>query len=1131
MAARKWLVRSLYLALLAAFTGGGLILYTCLRPEFIHSELTQQIKDKFNNVDVEIQSAQLGLLGDITATNLRLIRHDDPTGMPFLLVPGATFHHDKQRLNDGKLVVRKIELNKPRLRIERDVNGRWNLADLLKPPKDNEPAPVMVLHDATIVVVDRSRGDTPIAEWTSVEATIVNDPLPVFAFQFSGAGAPSGPFAIDGHFDKRSGLSGSLDLPTMLVGNSLARAVESFNPDVAEYLKPLTGKASVHLELAWHAATSRATYHDLRVQLKDGRYQHASLPLPLEQIEVSLQSRNGNITLEQATARFGTGTVSVKMVLPKEPICAPGTVPPALPTVDRPAQEDRNLPGPTAWLVDFENRLRSLDVVVTSLPVTPEFIAKIPGRTQLINDMFKPSGPLGFTYAFRRDEGGWTKNLLLQPGGMEAVYRGFPYPLKNVRGTIRHSATESAPDNIKVDLLVDGAGTTASIKGTIKGTHPEADVDLTMEAKGVILDNGLIDALPGNNPALMRKMHASAMGDVVGSFRHNARTRREYGPGIFDNLFTIQVRRASFKYEAFPYPLENMTGTLVVRTVPERPTQLPGLLGAPMNPQEESDSTTLEFKGFQATHNGARFSGSGRKDPAPGGSILNLGIEADSLALDSDLRKALVAIRMEPSWMALDPSGRTNCAIRVKLFSKSDPEAVLNAAEDLEMSMGFNGGAVRPNFFAYQLNDVMGRVSYAKGRIDLRDFRAMHASSQLTLPYTEVLFRPGGGYWADVREARLNPLVIDGEFLQALPPGLRSSCEDLELSGPMSLHVTRMVVDEQPGPYLPRYLPGAARGVEPDEDENRQGSQYKPAAPVRPLLPTIYWDGCLTLQGASMKTGVPWDDIHGKFASWGLYKGDRMGAVRGNIAFDKATIAKQPAEAITAQLRVDPRQPDVLSIPAIKGKMYEGDLGGEAWVVFDSPTRYALQLNAARVHLSKIANHYKLPEKQRLEGLASAQIYLSNRFDERTGLPVLQGGGTIDVPRAKLLNLPVLLNLVKVVKLRVPDDTGFEEAHALFYIRGDRLKVGQLDLIGNAISLGGEGEMTLDGKNIQFEFYPVWTKLKEMFPLPRDWPGVVSKQFMKIKVTGDIDGKPLIYKAEPVPGIVDPVKRLVDRLK
>jgi hypothetical protein len=343
----------------------------------------------------------------------------------------------------------------------------------------------------------------------------------------------------------------------------------------------------------------------------------------------------------------------------------------------------------------------------------------------------------------------------------------------------------------------------------------------------------------------------------------------------------------------------------------------------------------------------------------------------------------------------------------------------------------------------------------------------------------------------------------------------------------MSLHASRVVIDEQPGPHIPRSLPG-------QKEISEETTLIQPVAAsipqVQPILPTIYWDGRLTLRGAQMKTGIDWTGIQGTFASWGVYKGDRLGAVRGNISFDEAFLEKQPVRGVTASLRVDPRRPDVLTIPSIRGKLHGGDVGGEAWVVLDSSTRYALSLNAARIRLEEVARHFQLPAKSRLEGVANAQIYLSNQPDEGTGRMILQGGGSIDVPHGKLLNLPVLLNLIKVVKLRVPDDTGFEEAHAIFYVRDDLLKFGQLDLIGNAISLGGEGSMKLDGSDVDFEFYPVWTKLKEMFALPGNWTSLISRQFLKIRVTGDLAGE-MEYKAEPVPGIVEPVKRVMNRRK
>src|SRR5262249_29709036 len=159
------------------------------------------------------------------------------------------------------------------------------------------------------------------------------------------------------------------------------------------------------------------------------------------------------------------------------------------------------------------------------------------------------------------------------------------------------------------------------------------------------------------------------------------------------------------------------------------------------------------------THNGARISGSGRKDPAPGGSVLTLNIDAESLALDEDLHRALAAIRMENAWKTLEPSGRINCAARVRLFTKSDPTAELYAPEDLEMGLAFAGGVVRPTFFPYRLHDLAGRVTYAKGRVEVKELRGRHGNTTITLPHAEILFRPSGGHWADLRDLRINPLV------------------------------------------------------------------------------------------------------------------------------------------------------------------------------------------------------------------------------------------------------------------------------------------------------------------------------------------------------------------------------------
>ena len=62
-----------------------------------------------------------------------MTRNDDPDKHEFLNVPSAIFFHDKEKILDGELVLRKIELIRPRLRLRRGQDGKWNLQDIARP--------------------------------------------------------------------------------------------------------------------------------------------------------------------------------------------------------------------------------------------------------------------------------------------------------------------------------------------------------------------------------------------------------------------------------------------------------------------------------------------------------------------------------------------------------------------------------------------------------------------------------------------------------------------------------------------------------------------------------------------------------------------------------------------------------------------------------------------------------------------------------------------------------------------------------------------------------------------------------------------------------------------------------------
>jgi hypothetical protein len=183
-------------------------------------------------------------------------------------------------------------------------------------------------------------------------------------------------------------------------------------------------------------------------------------------------------------------------------------------------------------------------------------------------------------------------------------------------------------------------------------------------------------------------------------------------------------------------------------------------------------------------------------------------------------------------------------------------------------------------------------------------------------------------------------------------------------------------------------------------------------------------------------------------------------------------------------------------------------------------------LTASQVKLEDFGRH-NLGDESQLSGQASANLYLSGQgmtWDD------LSGNGSIDVPDGKLYNLPLFLDLLKVVGLRPPDRTAFEEMHAAFDVRGPRVYVNRLELFGNAISLRGAGEMNLDGSDINLDFHADWARITQALPPGiKRIPPAVSDQLLTIRMRGKLGD--LQCTKEPMPVLFDPLRRMWNEMR
>jgi hypothetical protein len=704
--------------------------------------------------------------------------------------------------------------------------------------------------------------------------------------------------------------------------------------------------------------------------------------------------------------------------------------------------------GPT-----LESWLGDLNVRVRHLAVTPAVFEPLPEECKDINDLYHPVGRANVTFSFRKTgPGRWEKHCEAEAEDVHASYEKFPYPLEHITGKLIADLASDRDDLLKIDLEGRAAGQPVWLKGEVLG-HAPSGVVIDLWGKNLPLDEQIIRALPEKYQTLARSFHPAGLGDF------KAFIRRPRGSHDFANRFVIHFHDARMKYDVFPYPFEGVAGDLDIQ------------------PEEWT------FHDFHGTHKGGDFQTWGRCVHVGEGERLEIHIKGKNALLDDEMAAALrPEEELYHTWQVFTPSGRIDFQGTV--------ERQPGQPSDIDLTVFARGAYICPRFFAYGLDDIHGKMHYARRWVEVDRLRAKHGSSAVSLGRGTIYLKPGGGVWADLQNLQGQPLLPDADFVGALPVTLRDACASLQLRDPLVLN-TRLVIDSGPDPAEP---------------------------------PVIYWDGWAGLHDATVFTGVRFDHITGQVACRGRHNGHRLDGVLGNLILKDATVfGNQHFEDVHSRIEVSPDAPEVLKLPGLYARYCGGEVYGPVRAEFGPTLRYEMKLTASQIQLEEFARQNHLGPDAQMSGLAAASLYLSGRGCDVANL---KGNGTVAVPEGKLYNLPPLLPLLKVVGLRPPDRTAFDELRAAFDIDGMRVHVNSLDLFGDAISLRGSGDLNLDGTNINLDFNADWARLPQLLPASfQPIPHAISDQLLRIKMRGDLGN--LQCTKEPVPMLLDRWRELI----
>ena len=131
----------------------------------------------------------------------------------------------------------------------------------------------------------------------------------------------------------------------------------------------------------------------------------------------------------------------------------------------------------------------------------------------------------------------------------------------------------------------------------------------------------------------------------------------------------------------------------------------------------------------------------------------------------------------------------------------------------------------------------------------------------------------------------------------------------------------------------------------------------------------------------------------------------------------------------------------------------------------------------------------------------------------------------MNVKEAELYELPQIVKILQLLSIKAPDQAAFDSASVKFNVLGDRLKLTNVLLRGEALMLFGEGWLTLKGREnlIDLTLNSRLGNDSTQIPIVSDVIGEVGDQLTQIRVEGNVKS-PVIHQ-EAAPGVKSVVER------
>ena len=298
---------------------------------------------------------------------------------------------------------------------------------------------------------------------------------------------------------------------------------------------------------------------------------------------------------------------------------------------------------------------------------------------------FSPSGFAAIDYRLsRRSQMDAERKLNVELRGAEAVYRRFPYPLKNLTGRLFFEH-----DNVIFSDVVSQAG---DCKITINGevvTNADSNsvYNVSVDVKNVPLDSTLEASLPQEQRKWFDQIHPMGLADGLIKI-----SGRDSEPAAF--IADLSFKKASLISDRFSLPVSNISANAVFT----------------------SDSITItDFDGWYG-NGSVKMTGRIWQDRESRLSCYNFSLNFERIMLNDDLF-SFVPEPLKKIVTELKPQGKLNLDVDLNKESPAIPPYYIITIDCLGDSADF------PQL-PYPLKDITGTLSITKDSITLKDIAA-----------------------------------------------------------------------------------------------------------------------------------------------------------------------------------------------------------------------------------------------------------------------------------------------------------------------------------------------------------------------------------------------------------------------